>query len=75
MACAQGCRGIVEHLLAFSANVHMQNNVSTPFVICCWNLDFKSKGLGRAEILHESLSRPATENGIRCFHLADIPTR
>lgn len=28
MACAQGCRGIVEHLLAFGANVHLQNNVS-----------------------------------------------
>lgn len=28
MACAQGCRGIVEHLLAYGADVHLQNNVS-----------------------------------------------
>ncbi|XP_045775569.1 acyl-CoA-binding domain-containing protein 6-like [Maniola jurtina] len=29
MACAQGCRGIVEHLLAYGADVHLQNNVGS----------------------------------------------
>ncbi|XP_013149171.1 PREDICTED: ankyrin repeat domain-containing protein 65-like [Papilio polytes] len=29
MACAQGCRGIVEHLLEFGADVHLQNNVGS----------------------------------------------
>nr|XP_032514381.1 acyl-CoA-binding domain-containing protein 6-like [Danaus plexippus plexippus] len=29
MACAQGCRGIVEHLLEYGADVHLQNNVGS----------------------------------------------